>query len=221
MRIILLTLLAAALALAQSPAPGSGSVTTGARALVTITTLGALYSGTYTSGITGETGSAATTCILTFTDGSTATVPLTGTNAIAGATALTITHQGTGFSTPPTTATVSAGTATGCTGTVVLATVTAVNAVAGLNVNSTAGKLTYVLPAVGIGATYTFRNYTTRTGALTLRAPASTYIDVNGSAGSVAGTLVSGGALGDNSVLIGLDSTHYLWDRGYGTWTNN
>jgi hypothetical protein len=74
---------------------------------------------TYTSGITA-TGSAGQTCNLSFSNGggtgATATVALTGTNTIASGRALTITGQGVGFTSPPTTATASNGTAS-CSGT--------------------------------------------------------------------------------------------------------
>jgi hypothetical protein len=82
-------------------------------------------SGTYTSGITA-TGSSTQTCVLTFatpTGGvaATATVALTGTNTIAGGTALVMTASGNAYLSAPTTATVSNGTAT-CTGPATVAT---------------------------------------------------------------------------------------------------
>jgi hypothetical protein len=86
-------------------------------------------SGTYTNTVTGgaTTGAQGTTCILTVTggggSGATATVTLTGTNAIAGGTALAITAAGTQFTSAPTAATLSTGTATACSGSAVIATV--------------------------------------------------------------------------------------------------
>jgi hypothetical protein len=77
-----------------------------------------ITSGTYTSGITA-TGSATQTCNLAFSNGfgsgGTATVALTGTNTIAGGTALVITAGGY-YGNAPTQATVTNGTAT-CSGT--------------------------------------------------------------------------------------------------------
>lgn len=83
-----------------------------------------VFSGTYTSGGT-VTGSATQTCnVTTFNNGSTATatVPLTGTNTIAGGTALTITFNGIGATAAPTTAVLSNGTAT-CSGAIVVSTI--------------------------------------------------------------------------------------------------
>src|SRR5271157_4848108 len=73
---------------------------------------------TYTSGGT-ITGSAGQTCNLSNfngVSGATATVILTATNSIATGTHLTVTDEGSGGTTPPTTATLSNGTAT-CSGT--------------------------------------------------------------------------------------------------------
>lgn len=94
----------------------------------------------------------------------------------------------------------------------------------GFYYNNASGALTYNLPAItasNIGAKFCFRNLTTRTGAITLQAPASTYIDSAGANGSAAGTLVSGGALGDNGCLQAVTTTQYVWWPGLGTWTNN
>ena len=73
---------------------------------------------TYTSGGT-TTGTVGQTCKLSSFNGvtgATATVALTATNTIAAGTQLSVTDQGTGGTTPPTTATLSNGTAT-CSGT--------------------------------------------------------------------------------------------------------
>jgi len=87
---------------------------------------GGLASGTYTSGITA-TGSVTQTCTLTSFNNvspgwipATATVALTGTNTIAGGTALTITFPG-NFTSAPTTVVASNGTAT-CSGTATIST---------------------------------------------------------------------------------------------------
>lgn len=85
---------------------------------------GTLSAGTYTSGITA-TGSTGQTCALTTFNGggsaATATVALTGTNTIAGGTALVATASGSGFSSAPTSATAGNGTAT-CSGTATVST---------------------------------------------------------------------------------------------------
>jgi hypothetical protein len=96
----------------------------------------ALASGTYTSGITA-TGSVGETCKLSsFNHGSTATatVALTGHNAIAGGTALVFTSFGSGATAASTTAAVSNGTAV-CTGTAVVSTVLGHNYSTGASLN--------------------------------------------------------------------------------------
>jgi len=86
---------------------------------------GGVFSSTYTSGGT-IVGTTAQTCNVTFTGtgtGATGTVALTGTNTIAGATAITMVAGGqSGWTSPPTAATLSSGTAT-CTGTAVVSSV--------------------------------------------------------------------------------------------------
>lgn len=82
-------------------------------------------SGTYTSGITA-TGATGTTCTLSSFNGggsgATATVFLTGTNTIAGGSALVVPYGvATGYTSAPTSATASNGTAT-CSGTAVVST---------------------------------------------------------------------------------------------------
>lgn len=98
-----------------------------------------ISAGTYTSGgsIAGTTGQ---TCTLSEFNGggsgATAIVNLTGTNTIAGGTALMITATGTGFSSSPTTATLGNGTAT-CSG-------TATVSITGLYVYPITATATYV-----------------------------------------------------------------------------
>jgi hypothetical protein len=72
--------------------------------------IGGLASGTYTSGITA-TGTG--TCLLTFTNGAKATVPVSS-GTITGGAALTITAAGVGAFIAPNTATVAVGTASTC-----------------------------------------------------------------------------------------------------------
>jgi hypothetical protein len=72
---------------------------------------------TYTSGgtITGTTGQTCNLSNFNGVDGATATVALTNTNVIASGTVLTITNEGSGGTSPPTTAVLSNGTAS-CSG---------------------------------------------------------------------------------------------------------
>ena len=94
----------------------------------------------------------------------------------------------------------------------------------GFYFNNASGAMTFNLPVVTsatVGAQYCFRNFTGKSGAITLQAPASTYFDVNGANGSVTGTLVSGGALGDSVCVVSISTTEYMAYPGNGTWTNN
>jgi len=122
---------------------GSGTITVSGCAN-TITTGGSLCAimhtqvtstltaGTYTSGITAV-GSVSQTCVLNLFNGGgelgAATVALTGTNTIAGGTALVITNGGGGYTSSPTTAIASPGTAASCSGTATVSTTTAPNQV--------------------------------------------------------------------------------------------
>lgn len=88
---------------------------------------GNVATGTYVSGITTSGGNlAGTTCVITFTGGggtgATATVALSGVDTITSGAVLAITAHGSNYTSPPTTGTVSNGTATNCTGTPVLTT---------------------------------------------------------------------------------------------------
>lgn len=81
-----------------------------------------IFGGQYNTGGT-HTGSSTQTCNLASFNGggsgATATVALTGTNVIASGTAITQTAGGTGYTSAPTSATLSSGTAT-CSGTATL-----------------------------------------------------------------------------------------------------
>jgi hypothetical protein len=119
------TLVARDAAGATSLSPG-GNFPVSAKYTVTKIAANAIVStGTYTSGITA-TGTVGQTCTLTSLNGggsaAAATVALTGTNTIAGGTALVITAAGTGYSSAPTSATAGNGTAT-CSGTATISTV--------------------------------------------------------------------------------------------------
>ena len=87
-------------------------------------TTNAIYSATYTGGSPTLAGAAGQTCTASFPGGSgTATIALTGTNAIAGGTAFNVTFGGSEYTYPPTSAVLSTGTAT-CSGTVTIAATT-------------------------------------------------------------------------------------------------
>ena len=194
---------------------------------VTITSSAGLFAGTYTSGIT-TTGTVGQTCTLGSLNGggtgAAATVALTGTNTIAGGTALVVTAAGSGYTSPPTSSTASAGTAT-CSGTAVIATSTSVAiSTTGFTFNNTSGALTFVLPTITsglVGSEFCVRNSATKTAALTLKAPASTTIDMSGANGTAAGTMVSGGALADAACVLATSTTTYVAYLQSGAWVNN
>jgi len=210
------------------PKAGSGGTLAPSwNSTVVVSASAALYAGTYTSGITA-TGTVGQTCVLGSLNGGgtagAATVALTGTNAIAGSTALVITAAGSGYTSAPTSATASSGTAT-CSGTAVISTSLSITpTVAGFYYNNLASPVTYVLPAIAagnIGGQFCFRDAASRSGALTLQSPASTFIDNAGTNGTAAATLVSTGAAGDVACLIAVSATQYVVDRKAGSWTNN
>lgn len=90
--------------------------------------------------------------------------------------------------------------------------------------NNSVGAITFNLPTIvtgTIGSKYCFRNYTTRTGVITIQAPAATTIDVDGAINSTPGNTTSGGALGDSVCVIASDVGKYILFVGIGTWTNN
>jgi hypothetical protein len=94
---------------------------------------------------------------------------------------------------------------------------------AGFYFNNSTGAITYNLPAITAGmagARFCFRSIAGRTGALTLQAPPSTYIDKDGTNGSAGGSIASGGALGDSGCVIAATSTQYIFFVGNGIWTN-
>ena len=90
--------------------------------------------------------------------------------------------------------------------------------------NATSGGMTFNLPVITsgtVGAQFCFGNSTTKTGAITLQAPASTYIDNGGTNGSSAGTFVSAGALGDAACVVAVTVTQYKVYPSLGAWVNN
>lgn len=94
----------------------------------------------------------------------------------------------------------------------------------GFYYNNAAGALTFNLPVItlaNIGYQFCFRNSVTRTGAITIQSPAATYIDVDGTNGTAAGTLVSAGALGDSACIVAVSVAQYVAYTNKGTWTNN
>jgi len=97
-------------------------------------------------------------------------------------------------------------------------------AATGFYLNNNAGAVTYNLPAITaatVGLQMCFRQAVGKSGAITLQLPASTSMDIDGANGTAAGTLVSGGALGDAACVVGQAVGQYVGYVGKGTWTNN
>jgi len=88
---------------------------------------GGVQNSYYTSGLT-TTGSAGDTCIVSGYNGggtgATGTLTLSGTNTVASGTPIIMTAPGSGYTSLPTSASASAGTASSCSGTLVLTSVT-------------------------------------------------------------------------------------------------
>ena len=88
--------------------------------------------------------------------------------------------------------------------------------------NNSSGAMTFPLPAGAGNQQRCYRNATGRTGVITIAVTTSNAIDLAGANGTTStGTLVSGGALGDQVCLVS-DSTNHWYATTYrGTWTNN
>jgi hypothetical protein len=87
--------------------------------------------------------------------------------------------------------------------------------------NNSSGAITFNAPAGVVGLERCYRNSTGKTGVITIQMAASNTVDFNGTNGSVAGTLVSTGALADG-ICINSDATnHWYASPTSGTWTNN
>jgi hypothetical protein len=94
---------------------------------------------------------------------------------------------------------------------------------AGFYWNNTGSAFNWVLNTPTVGTQYCFGNYVGQTGILTITSTTSVYIVYKGVNGTMTtGTLVSGGAIGDQVCMVGIDSTHYMViGAGQGSWTNN
>lgn len=79
---------------------------------------------------------------------------------------------------------------------------------------------TYNLPTAAAGLQYCVKNYTTRTGIITVATSAAgQYIDYVGVNTASGGNVTSGGALGDGACFVGADATHWVMYNSLGTWT--
>jgi hypothetical protein len=87
--------------------------------------------------------------------------------------------------------------------------------------NNGSGAMTFNAPAGVAGLQRCYRNATGKSGAITIQMAASNTLDVSGANGSSAGTLVSGGALGDSACIVSDATNHWYAYIQKGTWTNN
>lgn len=93
--------------------------------------------------------------------------------------------------------------------------------------NNAAGALTFNAPAGVLGLERCYKNATGKSGVITVQMAASNTVDVTGSVGgggvngSVAGTIVSGGALADEVCINSDTANHWYGHVVSGTWTNN
>ena len=229
---------APALVATATGAQATGSVTIGSTVLPatgfsvtvgpTTWTSAALYSFSYTSGATASC-TAGQYLLFTFSDGATGHVACAaGGNAITGGTAGSSIVAGSGLTAPPTTATCGTGTAgTTCSGTIVLTSAIAISpTAAGWHYLNLTGPTTVLLPTitstlVSQGFWEGFRNYTGILSAITLRAPASTYIDVMGAVASSGGYMLSSGALGDEAYVSAATTTLYMGSANTLNWSNH
>jgi hypothetical protein len=187
-----------------------------------------LYAGTYTSGAS-VTGSAGNTCTLSSFNGggssATATVALTGSNALAGGTSIVVTAGGSGYTSAPTSATLGSGTAT-CSGTVVVATILGAlvadpGGASYMQTCAYSGGCIFDAPAGTVGYQRLYRNATGDSGQITVQMPTSNTVDFVGANGSSAGYLISGGALGDSIFIWSDASNHWYASALSGNWTNH
>lgn len=87
--------------------------------------------------------------------------------------------------------------------------------------NNSSGACQFNAPAGVQGLERCYRNATGKYGVITVQMATSNTVDINGANGSSAGTLVSGGALGDG-VCINSDATnHWYGSVISGMWLNN
>jgi hypothetical protein len=174
---------------------------------------------TYTTGgiITGSTGQTCGLSNFNGVTGATATVVLTGTNVIAPGTHLMITSEGSGGTTPPTTATLSNGTAN-CSGTATV--ITALTGVSGIGqgvvdamatvtltgMNTIASGTALTVTASGFGATTPPTTATLSNGTATCSGVANVITQLSGTgvftAENPGSTTIFGSVSGVNSVGV-------------------
>jgi hypothetical protein len=189
-----------------------------------------LWNGTYTSGGTLGCTNGQTISLSSFNGGgvgAAATLTCTGSNAIAAGSYMTVTAQGSGYTSPPTTATCGNGTGS-CSGTITLSTsLVAIFPDPGgyaywIECGYSGGACSFSPPA-GTAFTSMQRWYSDQAGItaqIVINMPTANTLDINGANGAAGGCAYSGGALADGGVVSSDGLNHYkLVAQGATTWT--
>lgn len=87
--------------------------------------------------------------------------------------------------------------------------------------NNASGALTFNAPSGVAGYQRCYKNATGKSGAITVQMATSNTVDVGGTNGSSAGTLVSSGAAGDALCMVSDATNHWYAYISSGSWTNN
>lgn len=85
--------------------------------------------------------------------------------------------------------------------------------------NNAAGALTFNAPAGVAGLQRCYRNATGKSGVITVQMATSNTVDFQGTNGSSAGTLLSGGALGDAVCIVSDVANHWYAYVQSGSWS--
>lgn len=87
------------------------------------------------------------------------------------------------------------------------------------NTTTDGAAVSYTLPIASSGKVRDYKNYTSKTGAITVLPSSETqYIDLDGTAMAAGQGISSSGAAGDGIQFLGVDSTHWLARNKVGTW---
>lgn len=185
-----------------------------------------LLAGKYNSGWSASGGSGAGTCPIAPASGggsgAVGTVPISA-NTISASAALTWTTGGSGYTSLPTTATVTGACSNGATvtGTATVTTTQVSVSVTQSGYYQSAVSANYTIPTITtVSAWYYFQASAGTMGAITVQLPSATTITVWGTAGAAAGTFYSTGLLGDAALVTALATGQYMGTPYSGMWTN-
>lgn len=87
--------------------------------------------------------------------------------------------------------------------------------------NNASGALTFNAPSGVAGYQRCYKNATGKSGVITIQMATSNTVDVGGTNGASAGTLVSSGAAGDALCIVSDATNHWYAYINSGSWTNN